>query len=69
MMQIATKQLIANLLPEDVIDFEERAAISEFLGGLSREEAEKLALNEVMARRMRGKSDERPSHLPIPQWQ
>lgn len=56
MIKTATKQLIANLLPDDVIDFEERAAISEFMGGLSREEAEKLALNEVMSRRMRCKS-------------
>lgn len=51
-MQDATKQLIANLLPDDKVDFAERAAIAEFMGGLSREEAEKLALMEVMARRM-----------------
>ena len=51
-MQDATKQLIANLLPDDMVDFSERAAIAHYCGGLSREEAEKLALMEVMARRI-----------------
>lgn len=48
------KQLIANLLPEDIEAYSERAAIMEFMGGLSREEAESAALSEVMARRIRG---------------
>lgn len=51
-MQDATKQLIANLHPDDMVDFAERAAIAEILGKLSKTEAEKLALQEVMSRRI-----------------
>lgn len=50
----SVKQLIANLLPEDIIEFEERSAIMEYMGGLSREDAESAALSEVMAKRIRG---------------
>lgn len=47
------KQLIANLLPEDMETYSERAAILEFDGGLSREEAESEAVTWVMAQRIR----------------
>lgn len=42
---VATVAIIASLSPEDSIsdEFEERAGIMEFDGGLSREEAERLA--------------------------
>lgn len=48
----ATKQMIANLHPDDLVDFNERAAIAHYCGGLENEEAEKLALAEVMNRRI-----------------
>lgn len=47
-------QLIANLLPEDMETYSERAAIAEYDGKLSREEAESAAVTWVMAKRIRG---------------
>lgn len=40
-----------NLTDDEREHFEERAAIMEYDGGLAREEAERLALVEVVARR------------------
>ncbi len=56
-MQPAIAQLIADLHPDDVMDFEERSSIAEIMGGLSREDADKLALSEVMSRRMLKKGE------------
>lgn len=50
----AINQLIANLHPDDIMNFEERAAIMEHMGGLSMDEAEKLALAEVMGKMIKG---------------
>lgn len=38
------------MIPDALEHFEERAAVMEFDGGLPREEAERLALAEVVAR-------------------
>jgi hypothetical protein len=44
---IALKELIAGLSEAERYQFEERAAIMEYDGGLSREKAERAALREV----------------------
>lgn len=36
-----------DLTPEQLEDYEERAAIREYMGNMSREEAERLALEDV----------------------
>jgi hypothetical protein len=46
---------------EERCAFEERAAMMEFLGGLTRTEAEALALAEVQKRRLRPPRSIRPS--------
>jgi hypothetical protein len=40
------------------IEYEERAAILEYDGGLSREDADKQALEEILERLRRGRQDE-----------
>lgn len=46
------------LKPAEIEDFEERAAIMEYDGGLSREEAEKQAFLIVLKRREKGLYDD-----------
>jgi len=41
---------VGKLLMEWRIEYEERAAILEYDGGMSREEADKQAVNEIIAR-------------------
>lgn len=53
MLTEAEIQLIVNLHPDDAIDFAERSAIAEFMGGLNRYEAERMALHEVMSKRIK----------------
>lgn len=42
-------ELIAGLSAEERAEFEERAAILEYDGGLTKAEAERLALNEILS--------------------
>ena len=44
---------LTTLTPDEREDYEERAAIREFDGGFTREEAEALALQEILAKRAR----------------
>lgn len=41
-----------DMTPEERIDFDERAAIAYYCGGLSKDDAEALALQEILGRRI-----------------
>lgn len=50
-------EALASLTEDERIDFEERTAIMEYDGGLSRDEAEKRGLERVLNRRQHGHTE------------